>query len=307
MQNVKQMDRVKNSFSIKNLEHLSGIKAHTIRIWEKRYSLFEPERTDTNIRMYDLENLQKLLNVTLLYNNGYKISKIAKLTQQEITENIHNLTINKNADDWSIGLFKLAMINFDQRLFTKTFNELLEQFSFREVFKNVFVPLMNELGVLWQTNSISPSHEHFITSLIKQKIHAICEELQAQEIKRTDKRFVLFLPDNEIHELGLLYLQYEVLNNGFQCVFLGQSVPIESLNNLVDIGEPITFISYFTIEPTPEKIDAYLSSFSSEIIENIESDFWILGYQVQFIKEELPEKISVFNSIEEVIDKLDTV
>lgn len=301
------MDRVKNSFSIKNLEHLSGIKAHTIRIWEKRYNLFEPERSNTNIRLYDLENLQKLLNVTLLYNNGYKISKIAKFSQQEIKENIHNLTINKKADDWSIGLFKLAMINFDQRLFTKTFNELLDQFSFKEIFKNVFVPLMNELGVLWQTNSISPSHEHFITSLIKQKIHAMCEELQLQETKRTDRRFVLFLPDNEIHELGLLYLQYEVLNNGFQCVFLGQSVPIQSLNNLVDIGEPITFISYFTIEPTPEKIDAYLSTFHSEIINSIESEFWVLGYQTQFIKEKLPEKIHAFRSIDKVVEMLNTV
>ena len=301
------MDRVKNSFSIKNLEHLSGIKAHTIRIWEKRYNLFEPERTDTNIRLYNLENLQKLLNVTLLYNNGYKISKIASFNSQEITENVHKLTINKNADDWSIGLFKLAMINFDQRLFTKTFNDLLEQFSFSEVFKNVFVPLMNELGVLWQTNSISPSHEHFITSLVKQKIHAMCEDLQQKSTRRTDRRFVLFLPDNEIHELGLLYLQYEVLNNGFQCVFLGQSVPIESLNNLVDIGEPITFITYFTIEPTQDKIKAYLNTFNSEIIENIESELWILGYQVQFISDEMPVKIRKFRSIDDVIYALNVV
>jgi DNA-binding transcriptional MerR regulator len=301
------MDRVKNSFSIKNLEHLSGIKAHTIRIWEKRYNLFEPERTDTNIRLYNLENLQKLLNVTLLYNNGYKISKIASLSSQEITENVHKLTINKNADDWSIGLFKLAMINFDQRLFTKTFNDLLEQFTFSEVFKNAFVPLMNELGVLWQTNSISPSHEHFITSLVKQKIHAMCEELQQKSTRRTDRRFVLFLPDNEIHELGLLYLQYEVLNNGFQCVFLGQSVPIESLNNLVDIGEPITFITYFTIEPTQDKIKAYLNTFNSEIIENIDSELWILGYQVQFISDEMPDKIRKFRSIDDVIYALNVV
>ncbi len=301
------MDRVKNSFSIKNLEHLSGIKAHTIRIWEKRYNLFEPKRTDTNIRLYDLENLQKLLNVTLLYNNGFKISKIAKLTPQEVTENIHNLTINKNADDWSLGLFKLAMINFDQRLFTKTFNDLLEQFTFTEIFKNVFVPLMNELGVLWQTNSISPSHEHFITSLVKQKIHAMCEELQTQPTRRTDRRFVLFLPDNEIHELGLLYLQYEVLNNGFQCVFLGQSVPIESLNNLVDIGEPITFLSYFTIEPIQEKVNEYLNTFKQEIINNIDSDLWILGYQIQFIKEDIPEKIRKFHSIDEVVEALSVV
>ena len=301
------MDRVKSNFSIKNLEHLSGIKAHTIRIWEKRYNLFEPERTHTNIRLYNIENLQKLLNVTLLYNNGYKISKIALLSPQEINENVHKLTINKNADDWSIGLFKLAMINFDQRLFTKTFNDLLEQFSFSEVFKNVFVSLMNELGVLWQTNSISPSHEHFITSLVKQKIHAMCEDLQQKSTRRTDRRFVLFLPDNEIHELGLLYLQYEVLNNGFQCVFLGQSVPIESLSNLVDIGEPITFISYFTIEPSQDKIKAYLNTFNSEIIENIDSELWILGYQVQFMSDEMPDKMRKFRSIDDVIYALNVV
>ncbi len=301
------MDRVKSSFSIKNLEHFSGIKAHTIRIWEKRYNLFEPERTDTNIRLYNLENLQKLLNVTLLYNNGYKISKIAFLNQQEINENVHKLTINKNADDWSLGLFKLAMINFDQRLFTKTFNDLLEQFSFSEIFKNVFVPLMNELGVLWQTNSISPSHEHFITSLVKQKIHAMCENLQQKSTRRTDRRFVLFLPDNEIHELGLLYLQYEVLNNGFQCVFLGQSVPIESLSNLIDIGEPMTFISYFTIEPAQDKIESYLNTFNSEIIENIDSELWILGYQVQFISDEMPDKMRKFISIDDVVYALNVV
>ncbi len=302
------MNRVKSSFNIKNLEHLSGIKAHTIRIWEKRYNLFEPERTDTNIRMYDLENLQKLLNVTLLYNNGYKISKIAALEPEEINDNLRNLIVNKDADDWSIGLFKLAMINFDQRLFTKTFNELLEQFSFREIFKNVFVPLMNELGVLWQTNSISPSHEHFITSLVKQKIHSMCEELQSKEVRRKDRRFVLFLPDNEIHELGLLYLHYEVLFHGFQCVFLGQSVPIKSLSNLVDIGEPITFISYFTIEPAQDKINTYLQTFKEEITSTMDCNLWMLGYQVQFIKEkELPKQMRSFNSIEGVIEALATV
>jgi hypothetical protein len=163
------------------------------------------------------------------------------------------------------------------------------------------------LGVLWQTNSISPSHEHFITSLVKQKIHAMCENLQQNSTRRTDRRFVLFLPDNEIHELGLLYLQYEVLNNGFQCVFLGQSVPIESLSNLIDIGEPITFISYFTIEPAQDKIESYLNTFNSEIIENIDSELWILGYQVQFISDEIPDKMRIFSSIGDVVHALNVV
>ena len=107
------MDRVKTSFSIKNLEHLSGIKAHTIRIWEKRYNLFEPERTETNIRLYNLDSLQKLLNVSLLYKNGFKISKIAKMEVLEIKEKVHTITLQKSPYDWSLGLFKLSMINFD--------------------------------------------------------------------------------------------------------------------------------------------------------------------------------------------------
>jgi hypothetical protein len=135
----------------------------------------------------------------------------------------------------------------------------------------------------------------------------MCEELQSHETRRNDRRFVLFLPENEIHELGLLYLQYEVLNNGFPCVFLGQSVPIDSLKNLVDIGEPITFLSYFTIEPTQEKINTYLNTFSTEIIDNISCDLWVLGYQIQFIKGELPKKIRTFTSIDEVTDMLSVI
>jgi hypothetical protein len=135
----------------------------------------------------------------------------------------------------------------------------------------------------------------------------MCEELQSKEVRRKDRRFVLFLPDNEIHELGLLYLYYEVLFHGFQCVFLGQSVPIKSLSNLVDIGEPITFISYFTIEPTQDKINTYLHTFTEEITCTMDCNLWMLGYQVQFIKDELPEQMRSFNSIEGVIEALATV
>ena len=91
------MDRVKTSFSIKNLEHLSGIKAHTIRIWEKRYNLFEPERTETNIRLYNLDSLQKLLNVSMLYKNGFKISKIARMEVNEIKDKVHTYYSSKES------------------------------------------------------------------------------------------------------------------------------------------------------------------------------------------------------------------
>ena len=162
------MNNVKTSFSIRDMENLSGIKAHTIRIWEKRYNLFSPERTDTNIRTYSLESLQKLLNVTLLYNNGYKISKIAKLGEDNIPVLVNEIIAEKSEKSHALNSFKLAMLNFDQALFLNTYNELKEDKSFTQIFNDVFLPLLNELGLLWQTNTISPAHEHFISNLIKQ-------------------------------------------------------------------------------------------------------------------------------------------
>lgn len=298
------MDRVKTSFSIKNLEHLSGIKAHTIRIWEKRYDLFLPERTETNIRLYNLDSLQKLLNVSMLYKNGFKISKIAKMEADEIKNKVHSITLQKSPYDWSLGLFKLSMINFDQRLFTNTFDELMEKMSFGEIFQSIFTPLMIELGVLWQTNSISPSHEHFITSLIKQKIHSLCEKLQESQPTNLDKTYVLYLPDNEIHELGLLYLNYEILFKGYRTIFLGQSVPTASLSNFLEKYEKMVFVSCFTIEPNNDRVEEYLDDFEQEVLAGEGSELWITGYQVQHMTNQKNPKIRIFKSSADLIKEL---
>ncbi|MDG1824367.1 MAG: MerR family transcriptional regulator [Flavobacteriaceae bacterium] len=298
------MDRVKTNFSIKNLEHLSGIKAHTIRIWEKRYNLFEPERTETNIRFYNLDSLQKLLNISMLYQNGFKISKIAKMETNEIKEKVHTITIQKSPYDWSLGLFKLSMINFDQRLFTNTFDELIEKMSFGEIYQSIFTPLMIELGVLWQTNSISPSHEHFITSLIKQKIHSLCEKLQENQPQNSDQTFVLYLPDNEIHELGLLYLNYEILDRGHKTIFLGQSVPTTSLSNFQDKSDKMIFVSCFTIEPNYDRVDEYLEDFENEVLSAKGAELWVTGYQAKHIAKPKNPRIRIFESSAELIKEL---
>lgn len=298
------MDRVKTSFSIKNLEHLSGIKAHTIRIWEKRYNLFEPERTETNIRLYNLDSLQKLLNVSMLYKNGFKISKIARMEVNEIKDKVHTITLQKSPYDWSLGLFKLSMINFDQRLFTNTFDELMEKMSFGEIYQSIFTPLMIELGVLWQTNSISPSHEHFITSLIKQKIHSLCEKLQENQPQNTDQTFVLYLPDNEIHELGLLYLNYEILDRGYKTIFLGQSVPTTSLSNFQDKSDKMVFVSCFTIEPNHDRVDEYLEEFEKEVLSTEGSELLITGYQAKYITKPKNPRVRIFESSAELIKEL---
>ena len=172
------MNNVKNVFSIKDLENLSGIKAHTIRIWEKRYDVLQPMRTETNIRTYDLASLQKLLNITLLHNYGYKISKISEYPPERIPELVKRIVSEKSAKSHAISDFKMAMMNFDQAKFLNTYDALLSNKSFKEVFYEVFVPLMDEIGLLWQASTITPAHEHFITYLIKQKLMVNTEKVQ---------------------------------------------------------------------------------------------------------------------------------
>lgn len=299
------MNNVKNVFSIKDLENLSGIKAHTIRIWEKRYNILEPMRSDTNIRSYDIKSLQKLLNIVLIHNYGYKISKISTLSQEEILKLASDIISEKSAKNHAISTFKIAMMNFDQSLFFNTYNNLLNEKSFEEVFYTVFIPLMQELGFLWQTETISPAHEHFISYLIKQKVLSNTEKVQTKAPIKNDNVFVLFLPSNEIHELGLMYLNYEILNNGYQTIYLGENIPIESLINLKTYFDKITFISYFTVEPNMESINDYVKMFHSKIIEGANHQAFLLGRMTEYIEPKtLPSTIKVFKSIEEVISEL---
>lgn len=299
------MNNVKKIFSIRDLENLSGIKAHTIRIWEKRYDLLSPERTSTNIRNYSLASLQKLLNITLLYNNGYKISKIAKVPEDEIPLMVKEIVAKNSFKNHAINAFKLAMVNFDQTMFFNTYNRLLADKSFREIFNDVFIPLLNELGLLWQTDTISPSHEHFITNLIKQKIIVNTEKLQSNEPTRKDKTFVLFLPENEIHELGLLFVNYEIILRGYKSIYLGQTVPTECLTDLTKYYESLHFVSYFTVEPSKEKIDKYIEEFTANVNQDGKSKLWILGYQIQNLnKNNLPPALRTFNSIEQLVQEI---
>lgn len=299
------MNNVKKVFSIRDLENLSGIKAHTIRIWEKRYALLSPERTSTNIRTYSLNSLQKLLNITLLYSNGYKISKIAKIPEDNIPVIVREIVAENSIKNHAINAFKLAMINFDQSLFINTYNSLLREKSFQEIFHTSFIPLLNELGLLWQTDTISPAHEHFITSLIKQKILINTEKLQHLEPIRKDKIFVPFLPENEIHEIGLLYLNYEIILKGYKSIYLGQTVPLDTLKDVMKYFDNLHFISYFTVAPTKERIKKYVDEFSKIVENHSNSKLWVLGYQTQYLeKDKLPDYIKTFNSIQQIVDGL---
>jgi MerR family transcriptional regulator, light-induced transcriptional regulator len=298
------MDNIKAVFSIKDLENLSGIKAHTIRIWEKRYDILKPLRTDTNIRFYDLVGLQKLLNITLLHNHGYKISTISKYAEADIPELVNEIISQKSVKHHAVNAFKMAMMHFDQVAFTTTYEKLLSEKTFREIFYEVFIPLMNELGLLWQTNTISPSHEHFITYLIKQKIIANTEKIQYQKPTKTDRLFVLFLPDNEIHELGLLYLNYEIINHGYKSIYLGESVPLESLLEIKKYFDSVTYIAYTTVQPEKNAINTYVDYAKNTIMDS-DSEFWFIGRMTEFITDDkLNSKVKKFSSVSELVAEL---
>lgn len=298
------MNNIKNVFSIKDLENLSGIKAHTIRIWEKRYNVLQPMRTDTNIRLYDLASLQKLLNITLLHDHGYKISKIAAYSEDKIPSLVREITSSKNAKNHAITAFKMAMMNFDQELFFNTYNWLIAEKSFKEIFYQVFIPLMNELGLLWQTDTISPAHEHFISYLIKQKLVVNIEKIQAQKPTRTDRVFVLSLPMNEIHDLGLMYINYEILIHGYKAIYLGESMPIENLKDLKKHFNSIVFLSYFTVQPERSIINEYVNEMETQLLDSTTS-LWYIGRLAQYIEmENRDDKMVIFNSISDLVDKL---
>ena len=299
------MNNVKNVFSIKDLENISGIKAHTIRIWEKRYEVLKPMRSDSNIRYYNLVNLQKLLNITLLHDHGYKISRIAKFTEEQIPEMVREIVSEKSVKSHAISSFKMAMINFDQSLFFNTYNTLLAEKSFREVFYEVFIPLMNEIGLLWQSDTITPAHEHFISYLIKQKLLIETEKLQILEPTNDEKVFVLYLPSNEIHELGLMYLNYEILHHGYRSIFLGESIPLDNLADLKKYFHKITFISYLTVEPNKEEINPYIKAINSEVLNDDETELWLLGRMVDIIEpKNISNKTQIFRSISDLVTYL---
>ena len=299
------MNSIKSVFSIKDLENLSGVKAHTIRIWEKRYNILEPMRTDTNIRLYDIENLQRLLNITLLHSHGYKISKISKFPPEKIPQLVRDIISEKSAKNHALNAFKVAMMDFDQSLFLNTYNNLLAEKSFSLVFNEVFIPLLNEMGLLWQIGTITPAHEHFITYLIRQKLLSNIESLQLQEPTNNEKVFVLYLPHNEIHELALIYLNFEILSKGYKTIYLGQSIPMENLKEFSAYFEKTVFVTYWSVYPETDQVDAYVQKFQNEIVSNSESEVWILGKMAKHIdKKNLNKTTSVYLNLQDLINKL---
>lgn len=233
-------------YQIAELEQLSGIKAHTIRIWEKRYGLIEPDRTNTNIRLYNDDQVRKLLNVSTLLNGGVKISKIAAFTDEEINTQIQKLQNQTNNDVISssyINDLVASMLEFDEILFEKTFSLAVSKLGMYTAMINVFYPFLNKVGLMWSTDTAMPVQEHFASSIIRRKLMAAIDNQETSVKKK--KKFLLMLPEDEWHEIGLLFSHYIIREKGFETIYLGQNVPFQNIKLLVELTKPDFVLSFF--------------------------------------------------------------
>ncbi|QIE60653.1 MerR family transcriptional regulator [Rasiella rasia] len=295
---------VKTKFSIKDLENLSGIKAHTIRIWEKRYALLTPSRTDTNIRYYNLDNLKRLLNVTFLYQHGYKISKIKGLSRDALVDLVKELAKTNDAEH-SVYDFKMAMFQFDQHLFATTYERLLENRTFPEVFEEVFIPLLTELGILWQVGTIDPCHERFVSEMIKQKIVLNIEKQYSKSILVNPPTIALFLPYREIHDIGLVYANYMCISQGMNTIYLGGNISMNSLKEVLKHHENIIFLTYLTVEPSYLSIVDFCEQYNELIGVKNKNLLWLMGSKTHPQKQnELPKNVKLIKSIPELSEAL---
>ena len=295
-----------SSYSIKDLEQLSGIKAHTLRIWEQRYSLISPKRTETNIRYYNDKDLKLILNVSLLRENGYKISKIAEMEPQQMAQVVLSITEKSDSFSDQIHTLVLSMIDLDEERFEKILSTNILQHGFENTMLGIIFPFLNRIGVLWQTGSISPAHEHFISNLIRQKLIVAIDGcyVSSKEIKN---KYLLFLPEGELHEISLLFCPYIIKSRKNKVVYLGQNVPLPDLASTYDTYQPDFLVGVLTCAPPQGKVQKYVDQLGESFPE---SKIFLSGQQVIGQDLSTPENVEFFLRLDtflNLIEELSTV
>lgn len=283
-------------YSIRELEHLSGIKAHTIRIWEKRYALIHPERTETNIRLYSDRDLKKIINVSLLNAHGFKISKIAGMSEAEITEQV--LHLSKSNDDRSIHINQLmaAMVELDEEKFESALSGFFLRYNFEQTLTEIVYPFLQRTGILWQTGNVSPAQEHFISNLIRQKIIVGIDGLPLRTEGRESA--LLFLPEHELHEIALLFCHYLLRKAGHRVIYLGQAVPHSDLVEVFHTYRPKLLVTVLTVPIPNLSCSEYLSMLVRDLAG---ARIVVSGLQVRELPiPDLPPRVEVVRDADEL-------
>ena len=253
-----------NRFSISDIAAITGIKSATLRIWEQRYNIIHAKRTVTNIRYYDDFDLRIFLNIACLIESGVKISEIAGLTESEIAEKIQALKITNDQSAVIVQQLIAHTLNLNENQFKIIIQDCIQEFGAEETMLQFIYPFLNRIGVLWQTGLIGPAHEHFASSLIKQRLIVAIDELPIPE-NDEHNNFLLFLPEGEFHEIALLLSQFIVRSKGFPSLYLGQNLPIPYVQEVAQSYQPKYILTVFTadlgLEPLAEKMRQMLESF----------------------------------------------
>ncbi len=279
-------------YSIKELERLSGIRAHTIRIWEKRHNLVNPKRSQTNIRFYSDDDLKKIINVSVLNNHGVKISKIASLSLEEINKKVAELSESQNSVEIHIEQLILAMIDMEEERFDEILGSLSLKFGFERTLLEIVYPFLEKIGVLWLTDNITPAQEHFIANLIRNKVIVATDSLPRPG--KGARSVVLYLPENELHEIGLLFYCYLCKKEGLRTYYLGQTVPYLSLKSVCEAHRPNFIISSFTSQPAAHAVQDYVNRLAADF-----SDVTVLltGHALKKTVIKLPANVHLFTKV----------
>ena len=286
-----------STYSIKDLEQLSGIKAHTLRIWEQRYQFITPKRTETNIRYYNSEDLKLVLNIALLKDNGYKISKIASLDQEQMHAEVLRLTEKNLRHPDQINALLLSMIDLDEERFEKVVAANVHKLGFEGTIINVVYPFLSKIGVLWQTGAIHPAQEHFVSNLIRQKMIVAIDGLYVPNSQTVDK-YLLYLPEGELHELTLLFTSYIIKVRHNKVLYFGQNLPFDDLTTIYDIHQPKYIVTVITTQPNANQVQEYLDTLASTFPDTtiLLSGYQVIGQDIVF-----PNNVQVFHRIEHFI------
>ncbi|TDB66028.1 MerR family transcriptional regulator [Arundinibacter roseus] len=286
-----------SNYSIRDLEQLSGIKAHTLRIWEQRYNIIAPKRTDTNIRLYDDQDLKLVLNISLLKEHGYKISEISKMTSDELNAEVMTISDRKLSYPDQIHALTISMIDLDEERFEKIISTNILQFGFENTMIHIIYPFLSRIGTLWVTGSIGPAQEHFITNLIRQKVIVAIDGQVVKQLP-TSKKFLLFLPEGELHEMGLLFANYIIRARNHKVVYLGQSLPFNEIEFAYKLHKPDYIFTAITSVPSSNDVQPYVDKLAANFPQ---STILLTGYQVVGQDIQPSENTILINKIEDLM------
>lgn len=291
-----------NAFSIKDLENLSGIKAHTIRIWEQRYSFLKPQRSKSNIRYYGNEELKTVLNIALLNKYGFKISHIDKMTPGEVRDKITSLTYAEAYQERFINDLLQHMVDLDTARFEETLDVYIRSKGIEQAINQLVFTFLEKIGVLWLTNHMNAAQEHLVTNIIRQKLIVGIESITSY--KQTNKTILLFLPEGEHHELGLLYLFYVLRSRDMPVLYLGSNVPFKDLEFVANLKTPYHIFTHLTSIPGRFSLEKFIQQIQQRITT---IPFVITGRLAQSYTKKLPANVTIKRSITDLMTYISTI